>query len=121
MKVNEFKKGEMQKHLFENSNNTTTNVTSVPFELQLPENAWTVLSQFANLRVNDLPMSLSVSELSRIFGKHMHINTIRSMVKRLREEAYIRIHVKHVGKTGREIRYLITTDGMVAWSRRQDL
>jgi hypothetical protein len=89
----------------------TTSVTSS----KLPDNAWLVLAQFGTYKEGDRSRSFSVSELKRILRDNIHINTLRSMLRRLENNALIRVYTKRTGRTGTTWRYIITTDGMGLW------
>jgi len=101
-----------QRDLF--GNNITTNVTTnvTTWELELPENGWKILSFFATQN-----QSFSVNELARILKGKIHINTIRDMISRLKEKAWVKLHWRNTGKTHRENRWIVTTDGLIAWNK----
>lgn len=115
---------EIQTDLFgNNTTNVTSNVTTPDWILQIPENAWLVLEQFfytRNPTQTNFPMETSVNILKRKFGKKMHPNTLRSMIERLKEQAFIKVTATGMGRTRREIRYIITIDGAVAYNKWQE-
>jgi len=106
-------KKEVLNTISNNNTTTTPNVTSnvTTFSRQIiPENGWAILAQFAVYK-----RSFAVNELYRMVGKAMHKNTIRSMVERLKDKSWIRIHGPKTGRTARENRYIITLDGLAVW------
>lgn len=117
-------KNEIQQDLFgNNTTNVTSNVTTPDWILQLPENGWLVLEQFfytRNPTQTNFPMETSINLLKRKFGKKMHMNTLRSMIERLREKAFIKITAKGMGRTRRESRYIITIEGAIAFKNWQE-
>lgn len=77
---------------------------------QIPDNGWALLSVFTNKR-----SSYSVNELNNLFKTSMHINTVRSLIHRLKEKSYIALCLRNSGKTHSENRYRITLDGLAVW------
>lgn len=77
---------------------------------QIPDNGWALLSTFTNIK-----RSYSVNELNNLFRTGMHINTIRSLICRLRDKSYITLCLRNSGKTHSENRYRVTLDGLAAW------
>jgi len=76
----------------------------------LPDNGWAVLTQFVKSGY-----SFSVNELHKKFRGSIHINTIRSLIYRLKENAWIVLYLRRTGKTHSENRYKLTLDGMAVW------
>lgn len=101
--------------------NVTSNVTTIDdlnktlIENLLPSNGWSILAPFAT---HD--RSFSVNEIKRLFGKSIHINTVRSMIKKLKEKSWIKTYANRTGKTNRETRYIITLEGIAVWKRYID-
>ena len=101
-----------------NWSNVTSNVTTGDRDLNgrfikqlIPQNGWFILAQFFKLKY-----SLSVNELYKIFHGGIHLNTIRSMILRLKEKSWIKLHMPKTGLTRRENRYIITLDGLAVYS-----
>ena len=86
-----------------------------------PENMWLVLSQFAMCRTEFGEVrAFCVDELHSNLNRVMHLNTIRSMIARLKYKAWIKTHGTGWGKTRTAHRFIITTDGKIAWQRNYD-
>lgn len=89
-------------------------VKDVHFDL-LPPNAWSLMAVFAKYK-----RSYSVGELVEKFREGMHVNTIRSMIKRLVKKSYLKISAEHTGRTRSEKRYIMTLDGLAVWEMYKD-
>lgn len=81
----------------------------------MPDNGWFILSQFAKSKY-----SFSVKELHLLFRGGIHFNTVKSMICRLKEKAWIVCYTNESGRTRTEKRYKITLDGLAVWNIYKD-